>query len=149
MRPLDPTMLAWELYLNVSVFNLLDCKFHFYPPLAPVAVTSSDSIKPRGLSSNILACTDIKCLYTLHLVVDYVCLISIDVCIVGVAHTPMGGFFGTFSSLSATKLGSIAIEGNYVYGNLCQCLLHCIWIICVYIFFVHLQLLLKNIGKGY
>jgi len=32
-----------------------------------------------------------------------------DVCIVGVARTPMGGFLGTLSSLSATKLGSIAI----------------------------------------
>ncbi|KAE7995206.1 hypothetical protein FH972_000031 [Carpinus fangiana] len=33
-----------------------------------------------------------------------------DVCIVGVARTPMGGLLGTLSSLSATKLGSIAIE---------------------------------------
>ncbi|MCL7025553.1 hypothetical protein MKW94_004383 [Papaver nudicaule] len=33
-----------------------------------------------------------------------------DVCIVGVARTPMGGFLGSLSSLSATKLGSIAIE---------------------------------------
>ena len=36
-----------------------------------------------------------------------------DVCIVGVARTPMGGFLGSLSSLSATKLGSIAIRGNY------------------------------------
>ncbi|KAI5669286.1 hypothetical protein M9H77_19139 [Catharanthus roseus] len=35
-----------------------------------------------------------------------------DVCIVGVACTPMGGFLGTLSSLSATKLGSIAIESK-------------------------------------
>ncbi|MQL71899.1 hypothetical protein Taro_004214 [Colocasia esculenta] len=34
-----------------------------------------------------------------------------DVCIVGIARTPMGGFLGSLSSLSATKLGSIAIEG--------------------------------------
>ncbi|CAN0890949.1 Probable acetyl-CoA acetyltransferase, cytosolic 2 [Linum grandiflorum] len=34
-----------------------------------------------------------------------------DVCIVGVARTPMGGFLGTLSSLSATQLGSIAIQG--------------------------------------
>lgn len=34
-----------------------------------------------------------------------------DVCIVGVARTPMGGFLGTLSSLAATKLGSVAIEG--------------------------------------
>lgn len=38
--------------------------------------------------------------------------ITADVCIVGIARTPMGGFLGTLSSLSATKLGSIAIEGN-------------------------------------
>lgn len=35
-----------------------------------------------------------------------------DVCVVGVARTPMGGFLGALSSLSATKLGSIAIEGD-------------------------------------
>ncbi|KAL9230019.1 hypothetical protein vseg_005420 [Gypsophila vaccaria] len=33
-----------------------------------------------------------------------------DVCVVGVARTPMGGLLGSLSSLSATKLGSIAIE---------------------------------------
>ncbi|KAJ7967849.1 Acetyl-CoA acetyltransferase [Quillaja saponaria] len=33
-----------------------------------------------------------------------------DVCIVGVARTPMGGFLGTLSSLSAIELGSIAIQ---------------------------------------
>lgn len=44
-------------------------------------------------------------------------LFSTDVCIVGVARTPMGGFLGTLSSVPATKLGSVAIEGNY--GNLC------------------------------
>ncbi|XP_058787210.1 acetyl-CoA acetyltransferase 2-like [Vicia villosa] len=33
-----------------------------------------------------------------------------DVCIVGVARTPMGGFHGALSSIPATKLGSIAIE---------------------------------------
>ncbi|KAB1221658.1 putative acetyl-CoA acetyltransferase, cytosolic 2 [Morella rubra] len=48
--------------------------------MASVSVASSDSIKPR------------------------------DVCIVGVARTPMGGLLGTLSSLSATKLGSIVIE---------------------------------------
>ncbi|KAJ4704115.1 Acetyl-CoA acetyltransferase [Melia azedarach] len=35
---------------------------------------------------------------------------SRDVCIVGIARTPMGGFLGSVSSLSATKLGSIAIQ---------------------------------------
>lgn len=34
-----------------------------------------------------------------------------DVCIVGVARTPMGGLSGSLSSIPATKLGSIAIEG--------------------------------------
>lgn len=33
-----------------------------------------------------------------------------DVCIVGVARTPMGGLLGSLSALSATELGSIAIE---------------------------------------
>ncbi|CAD5189960.1 acetyl-CoA acetyltransferase 2 [Musa acuminata AAA Group] len=33
-----------------------------------------------------------------------------DVCVVGVARTPMGSFLGALSSLSATKLGSVAIE---------------------------------------
>lgn len=33
-----------------------------------------------------------------------------DVCIVGAARTPLGGFLGSLSSLPATKLGSIAIE---------------------------------------
>lgn len=33
-----------------------------------------------------------------------------DVCLVGAARTPMGGLLGSLSSLSATKLGSIAIE---------------------------------------
>lgn len=32
-----------------------------------------------------------------------------DVCVVGVARTPMGSFLGALSSLSATKLGSVAI----------------------------------------
>jgi acetyl-CoA C-acetyltransferase len=35
-----------------------------------------------------------------------------DVCVVGVARTPMGGFLGALSSLPATKLGSIAIAGE-------------------------------------
>ncbi|KAF5459529.1 hypothetical protein F2P56_023469 [Juglans regia] len=56
--------------------------------MAPeVAVASSDSIKPR------------------------------DACIVGVARTPMGGLLGSLSSLSATKLGSIAIEAALKRAN--------------------------------
>ncbi|KAG0536946.1 hypothetical protein BDA96_03G105700 [Sorghum bicolor] len=34
-----------------------------------------------------------------------------DVCIVGVARTPIGALLGSLSSLPATKLGSIAIQG--------------------------------------
>ncbi|KOM29360.1 hypothetical protein LR48_Vigan651s000200 [Vigna angularis] len=55
--------------------------------MAPAAAASSDYIKPQ------------------------------DVCIVGVARTPMGGFLGTLSSLSATKLGSIAIEAALKRAN--------------------------------
>ncbi|KAG2719597.1 hypothetical protein I3760_03G273100 [Carya illinoinensis] len=56
--------------------------------MAPAAVApTSDSIKPR------------------------------DVCIVGVARTPMGGFLGSLSSLPATKLGSIAIEAALKKAN--------------------------------
>ncbi|KAM7271952.1 hypothetical protein ACFE04_031166 [Oxalis oulophora] len=40
-----------------------------------------------------------------------------DVCIVGVARTPMGGFLGTLSSLPATKLGSIAIQAALQRAN--------------------------------
>ncbi|KAJ1697815.1 hypothetical protein LUZ63_006327 [Rhynchospora breviuscula] len=40
-----------------------------------------------------------------------------DVCIVGVARTPMGGFLGALSSLPATKLGSLAIEGALNMAN--------------------------------
>ncbi|CAH9100817.1 unnamed protein product [Cuscuta epithymum] len=40
-----------------------------------------------------------------------------DVCIVGVARTPMGAFLGSLSSLSATKLGSIAIESALKRAN--------------------------------
>ncbi|PHU11461.1 hypothetical protein BC332_18391 [Capsicum chinense] len=40
-----------------------------------------------------------------------------DVCIVGLARTPMGGFLGSLSSLPATKLGSIAIEGALKKAN--------------------------------
>ncbi|KAI9176337.1 hypothetical protein LWI28_001527 [Acer negundo] len=40
-----------------------------------------------------------------------------DVCIVGVARTPMGGFLGSLSSLPATKLGSIAIEAALKRAN--------------------------------
>ncbi|XP_021300848.1 acetyl-CoA acetyltransferase, cytosolic 1 isoform X2 [Herrania umbratica] len=55
--------------------------------MAPTAAAASDSIKPR------------------------------DVCVVGVARTPMGGFLGSLSSLSATKLGSIAIEAALKRAN--------------------------------
>uniref|UniRef100_A0A6N2NK17 Acetyl-CoA C-acetyltransferase n=1 Tax=Salix viminalis TaxID=40686 RepID=A0A6N2NK17_SALVM len=40
-----------------------------------------------------------------------------DVCIVGVARTPMGSFLGALSSVPATKLGSIAIEAALKRAN--------------------------------
>ncbi|XP_020572466.1 acetyl-CoA acetyltransferase, cytosolic 1-like [Phalaenopsis equestris] len=40
-----------------------------------------------------------------------------DVCIVGVARTPIGAFLGSLSSLSATKLGSIVIESALRRAN--------------------------------
>ncbi|KAI4298835.1 hypothetical protein L6164_032351 [Bauhinia variegata] len=40
-----------------------------------------------------------------------------DVCIVGVARTPIGGLLGTLSSLSATQLGSIAIQSALQRAN--------------------------------
>jgi acetyl-CoA C-acetyltransferase len=50
--------------------------------------TSSDSIKPR------------------------------DVCIVGIARTPIGGLLGSLSSVPATKLGSIAIQSALKRANI-------------------------------
>ncbi|KAG6404755.1 hypothetical protein SASPL_132331 [Salvia splendens] len=41
-----------------------------------------------------------------------------DVCIVGVARTPMGGFLGALSSVPATKLGSIAIQSALKRANI-------------------------------
>ncbi|CAA0841829.1 Acetyl-CoA acetyltransferase- cytosolic 1 [Striga hermonthica] len=41
-----------------------------------------------------------------------------DVCIVGVARTPMGRLLGSLSSLAATKLGSIAIESALKRANI-------------------------------
>ncbi|KAJ8760193.1 hypothetical protein K2173_011049 [Erythroxylum novogranatense] len=40
-----------------------------------------------------------------------------DVCIVGVARTPIGGLLGSLSSFSATKLGSIAIKSALKRAN--------------------------------
>ncbi|WVZ71945.1 hypothetical protein U9M48_020473 [Paspalum notatum var. saurae] len=41
-----------------------------------------------------------------------------DVCIVGVARTPIGALLGSLSSLPATKLGSIAIQGALRRANI-------------------------------
>ncbi|KAJ8629879.1 hypothetical protein MRB53_023202 [Persea americana] len=46
------------------------------------------------------------------------CSCDADVCIVGVARTPMGGFLGTLSSLPATKLGTL--KRAHVHANLVQ-----------------------------
>ncbi|TQD75903.1 hypothetical protein C1H46_038534 [Malus baccata] len=40
-----------------------------------------------------------------------------DVCIVGIARTPMGAFLGALSSVPATKLGSIVIEAALKRAN--------------------------------
>lgn len=40
-----------------------------------------------------------------------------DVCVVGIARTPMGGFLGALSSLPATKLGSVAIQSALKRAN--------------------------------
>ncbi|XP_028754956.1 probable acetyl-CoA acetyltransferase, cytosolic 2 isoform X3 [Neltuma alba] len=42
---------------------------------------------------------------------------SNDVCVVGVARTPIGAFLGTLSSISATELGSIAIKSALKRAN--------------------------------
>lgn len=52
-------------------------------------------------------------------------LIGTDVCIVGVARTPMGDFLGSLSSLSATKLGSIAIESKIIASCCCDFVWSC------------------------
>ncbi|XP_025799494.1 acetyl-CoA acetyltransferase, cytosolic 1-like [Panicum hallii] len=48
---------------------------------------------------------------------DNAALGSQDVCVVGIARTPMGGFLGALSSLPATKLGSIAIQAALKRAN--------------------------------
>ncbi len=57
---------------------------------------------------------------TIETSVDLCCIA--DVCIVGVARTPMGSLSGSLSSLSATKLGSIAIQGIL---SLCSVIFSC------------------------
>ena len=46
-----------------------------------------------------------------------------DVCVVGVASTPIDAFLGCLSSLPATKLSSVAIQDNEIsllsYSNPC------------------------------
>ncbi|KAG6770956.1 hypothetical protein POTOM_022299 [Populus tomentosa] len=50
--------------------------------------------------------------FLLLVIAELLCFFHVgtDVCIVGVARTPMGGFLGSLSSFTATKLGSIAIQ---------------------------------------
>ncbi|KAL8158620.1 hypothetical protein V2J09_000157 [Rumex salicifolius] len=45
------------------------------------------------------------------------CIKPRDVCVVGVARTPMGGFLGALSSVPATKLGSVAIGAALKRAN--------------------------------
>lgn len=42
------TSTVLELGLNLSVFDVLDYRFHFHQSMAPAAAASSDNIKPRG-----------------------------------------------------------------------------------------------------
>jgi hypothetical protein len=60
------------------------------------------NLNPRG---NIIS----KLLHS-HLLLFHFFL---DVCIAGLARTPIGALFGSLSSLSATKLGSIAIKSKF------------------------------------
>lgn len=71
----------------LSATTLKISRFIFHLSMAPAAASSDSSIQPR------------------------------DVCIVGVARTPMGAFLGTLSSVPATKLGSIAIEAALKRAN--------------------------------
>ncbi|KAI4305623.1 hypothetical protein L6164_028979 [Bauhinia variegata] len=75
------------IFLVLFAYSAPKHRFQFRLSMAPAVAASSESINPR------------------------------DVCIVGVARTPMGGFLGTLSSLSATKLGSIAIEAALKRAN--------------------------------
>ncbi|KAJ8532647.1 hypothetical protein K7X08_012570 [Anisodus acutangulus] len=52
---------------------------------------------------------------TLNSLIQGLC--QLDVCVVGVAGIPMGSFLGSLSSLPATKLGSVAIEGALKKAN--------------------------------
>lgn len=83
--------------------------------------SSDSSIKPRGKNSSL----------SFHIaIVNFFqvrpsCFVS-DVCIVGVSRTPMGGFLGSLSSLSATRLGSIAIQCNNSYSL-------CLLFVCLFV----------------
>ncbi|KAI3716143.1 hypothetical protein L6452_23268 [Arctium lappa] len=85
----NTTTLICSLSEHSQILSVgLFCKIRLDIVMAPAAATNgSDSIKPR------------------------------DVCIVGVARTPLGGFLGSLSSLPATKLGSIAIESALKRAN--------------------------------
>ncbi|CAJ2633557.1 unnamed protein product [Trifolium pratense] len=84
---------SFVFFFNHSFFYLFQpqqtLRFNSHLSMAPTAAAaaSSDTIKP------------------------------LDVCIVGVARTPMGGFLGSLSSVPATKLGSIAIEAALKRAN--------------------------------
>ncbi|GKB02490.1 acetyl-CoA C-acetyltransferase, partial [Tanacetum coccineum] len=84
--------------LDLNLNEHVDEKIHQLESyMAPAAVVdASDKIKPRAS--------------WFRLTYIFPGFELIDVCIVGVARTPLGGFLGSLSALPATKLGSIAIE---------------------------------------
>lgn len=76
---------------------------------------SDQSVQPQG---SFLLISPSR-LFVLFQVSQFVFLVGADVCVVGVARTPMGDFLGSLSSITAPRLGSIAIEGSVLLLSLC------------------------------
>ncbi|KAF6153789.1 hypothetical protein GIB67_001022 [Kingdonia uniflora] len=93
-----------DAHLLSSLVRNIGFEISVFGAMAP----TPDSIKPRGDLSFMIVLFNYD-LYVLDLIRSSG-LYQADVCIVGVARTPMGGFLGSLSSIPATKLGSIAIE---------------------------------------
>ncbi|KAF2573824.1 hypothetical protein F2Q70_00002335 [Brassica cretica] len=74
---------------------------------------SDQSVQPQG---SFLLINPSR-LFVLFQVSQFVFLVGADVCVVGVARTPMGDFLGSLSSITAPRLGSIAIEAALKRAN--------------------------------
>ncbi|CAF2041890.1 unnamed protein product [Brassica napus] len=74
---------------------------------------SDQSVQPQGSFLHI----NPSRLFVLFQVSQFVFLVGADVCVVGVARTPMGDFLGSLSSITAPRLGSIAIEAALKSAN--------------------------------